>query len=207
MEFQKEKNNTYLHKKKNDHIIYTCIMYKFTCIYKYIYKSCSWLTWPISPRDAHHVIRGVAEGHPDLLQFLGFWLKRHSFYMFLPFIQFLLQELYLYNRAGAQLYPPFWLSCTHYLLAQLYQQIWLSSTHNALGVGWVGAWGGACYRSLLLEHNAHIKENNILVEGHIMAPEQLNGRGHKRSGSCGYKRSSFRGYQRCTILYNIFDII
>ena len=24
-----------------------------------------------------------------------------------------------------------------------------------IGVGWVGAWGGACYRSLLLEHNAH----------------------------------------------------
>ena len=83
-----------------------------------------------------------------------------------------------------------------------------------IGVGWVGAWGGACCRSLLLEHDAHwggvgrgmgwgvypwsMKEKNILVKGHIIGPEEWNGRGYKRSAFRGYKRSSFRGYNRCT---------
>ena len=43
-----------------------------------------------------------------------------------------------------------------------------------------------------------MKEKNILVKGHIIGPEEWNGRGYKRSAFRGYKRSSFRGYNRCT---------
>ena len=28
-------------------------------------------SWPIAPRDPHHVVAGIAQGRPDLLQFLG----------------------------------------------------------------------------------------------------------------------------------------
>ena len=41
-----------------------------------------------------------------------------------------------------------------------------------IGVGWVGAWGGACYRSLLLEHNAHWGVGH--VAGHVTVLFYLN---------------------------------